>query len=530
MKYFIIILTIISTILFSANADHLLLTGVSVRPLEAQMFIITNPTTSNIDLTDYYITDATKNSDGNFYYKLPSGVSYWSESFLDFFTRFPAISLAPGDSLTVALTDSTIFNNYYEYDADLVLEDDFLNGSPDGSDTIGPLARLDEDNECLILFYWDGISSTVLDVDYFIWGDNSHASAKTTADGYPYNDTPVDQQQFMRTYLNSDLIDSLYRRVDIEEDLEHQIDGNGITGHDETSEDLPSSWEIVPLYEIVPGCMDEIAINYNPEADFDDGSCTYVEGCTDEDAINFDAEVVIDIGSCIYADDIVDIQLIHAGLYDNETVTVIGVMVDYFDVTVYNGPHSLTLEDANGYRIEISIWPSDWDIPNSPQAHLITPPFKKYLIGATGVVGEWEGEKQIGVSGPVHFVVLDFLDPDGDFVADPSITKAKISPTPFVVIPTLGEVIEYSYEYPADSRVVIRIFDLAGRFVTTLRDDYVGSQAGIQGVNEKPVWDGRDHLGGIVAPGTYIIHLEASNFQTGKTTTDTAPIVVGVRF
>ena len=42
--------------------------------------------------------------------------------------------------------------------------------------------------------------------------------------------------------------------------------------------------------------------------------------------------------------------------------------------------------------------------------------------------------------------------------------------------------------------------------------------------------DGRDHFGQIVQPGTYLIHIEATNFLTGHTSVDTAPIVVGVPY
>ena len=41
-------------------------------------------------------------------------------------------------------------------------------------------------------------------------------------------------------------------------------------------------------------------------------------------------------------------------------------------------------------------------------------------------------------------------------------------------------------------------------------------------------WDGRNELGQIVSPGTYLVHIEAYNFFTGKTFKDIAPIVVGV--
>ena len=41
-------------------------------------------------------------------------------------------------------------------------------------------------------------------------------------------------------------------------------------------------------------------------------------------------------------------------------------------------------------------------------------------------------------------------------------------------------------------------------------------------------WDGRNELGQIVLPGTYLVHIESYNFFTGKTFKDIAPIVVGV--
>ena len=53
-----------------------------------------------------------------------------------------------------------------------------------------------------------------------------------------------------------------------------------------------------------PGCIDENACNYNPEATEDDGSCEYesCEGCTDALACNYDEEALIDDGSCEYGE------------------------------------------------------------------------------------------------------------------------------------------------------------------------------------------------------------------------------------
>ena len=56
---------------------------------------------------------------------------------------------------------------------------------------------------------------------------------------------------------------------------------------------------------LIEGCTDPFAINYNPLASIDDGSCdyqdsTFVYGCTDPFAINYDPAATINDGSCEY--------------------------------------------------------------------------------------------------------------------------------------------------------------------------------------------------------------------------------------
>ena len=52
------------------------------------------------------------------------------------------------------------------------------------------------------------------------------------------------------------------------------------------------------------GCTDDAATNYDPAAEYDDGSCEYsVPGCTDATACNYDADATDDDGSCLALDE-----------------------------------------------------------------------------------------------------------------------------------------------------------------------------------------------------------------------------------
>ena len=51
---------------------------------------------------------------------------------------------------------------------------------------------------------------------------------------------------------------------------------------------------------IVEGCMDSTSLNYNPDANVDDGSCIpYIEGCMNDLAFNYNPDATVDDGSCI---------------------------------------------------------------------------------------------------------------------------------------------------------------------------------------------------------------------------------------
>ena len=233
----------------SGQADHLVFSEVVLTPSDGEYVEITNPTANDIDMSDYYLTDATDGS-GNAYYNLPAGSSYWSGSSFDFICRFPSgYLLAAGASIKISLRDNDSFVSIYGESADLSLNDNLLD-AVDGSNTKGNAVapKLDNTRETLVLFYWDGTSSTVKDVDYLLWGDNSFAVDKSGISGYQ-SDTPVSSQSYMSVHTTNE---KLIRAESASEGSESQSGGNGITDHDETSEPLSDTWVMVSLVSSKP--------------------------------------------------------------------------------------------------------------------------------------------------------------------------------------------------------------------------------------------------------------------------------------
>ena len=101
---------------------HLIFTEIVLQPSAGEYVSIKNPTASSVDLSDYYITDATDTVNGKYYYKIADGADYWSGSGSDFIARFPSMSLAAGETLTLALGRDSDYLSEYGENADLYLK------------------------------------------------------------------------------------------------------------------------------------------------------------------------------------------------------------------------------------------------------------------------------------------------------------------------------------------------------------------------------------------------------------------------
>lgn len=106
------------------------------------------------------------------------------------------------------------------------------------------------------------------------------------------------------------------------------------------------------------GCTDDLANNYNVNANYDDGSCRYSYGCMDSNAVNYDTNAKIDDGSCYYefvADDttfanfiewtVVDSNMgpdpFNAGSHGSNDSTVLREVYFYKDANPINEKYKL---------------------------------------------------------------------------------------------------------------------------------------------------------------------------------------------
>jgi len=233
------------------GSSHLLLTEICVQPNGNEFVEIHNPGNSAVDLQEYYLWDATTHPD----------VEYWliaspmTLNGYDFSVRFPdGSSIGPGEYKTVSISPAADFEANLGVAPDFALRGDGTGDTlnmvetPDGAVTAS--SGLSNAGEVIVLFHWDGESDLVEDVDYVVWGDKNEASDKTdvTVGSTTYlDDTPVDNQEALEGHEGSpddpDGWESM-QRVDLAEGNEILVGGNGITGNDETSEDLTQTWTV----------------------------------------------------------------------------------------------------------------------------------------------------------------------------------------------------------------------------------------------------------------------------------------------
>ena len=240
----------------SQLADHVLITKVGTTPTTAEFVEIYNPTSSQINLSDYYLYNATNPSSPTCRYYNAAAPGACGTNSLDFILRFPSgASILAGEYQVIALTSAGAFCETLYPGMQCPLPDYEVPGNgrdvaavinmrgtwDTDPDAFVRFGFLDNASEELVLFKWDGGSTLVEDIDYVVWGTSQDYRTDKTGVATYRADTPVAQQKPMHGSIASR---KTYQRICLSERGETKTNGNGITAHNETSEDLSKSFVI----------------------------------------------------------------------------------------------------------------------------------------------------------------------------------------------------------------------------------------------------------------------------------------------
>ena len=236
--------------------DHLLITEVVTRPKGAEMIEIANLTGASVDLSDYFL------SDSHLYWQIALG-TFTTASGSDFVARFPdGATILPGQYVVVALGNAS--GGSASFEATFGTKPDFelrpsANGASDDPSvpnmqsaqpgtSIGATASLTDAGEPIILFSYRG-GPLVSDVDYLFFGEPSASNLVVDKTGLVVagaeyrGDTP----DFAQHHAPAPPEGGSLHRCGGAEIGEKLVGGNGLTGHDETSEDASKAFTLATI-------------------------------------------------------------------------------------------------------------------------------------------------------------------------------------------------------------------------------------------------------------------------------------------
>jgi hypothetical protein len=245
---------------------HLLLTEVKTQPSNAEFIEIWNPLDEEVALRDYYLTDDKD------YDVLPERERLGTEvpvGQFDAILRFPdGAVLGPGEVAVVAL-DEQGFTTAFVITPDYVVRPATVPVATameivaDGSISM----ELTDVGEAIALFRWDGESDLVTDVDIVVAGNDpgdpgaengvpdKTGEAIDGPDADEVESTYAADAATMPAMMFRSGNGGSYKRIALETGAEVETGGNGVFGHDETSEDTLTTWnqlDTPPTPGVVP--------------------------------------------------------------------------------------------------------------------------------------------------------------------------------------------------------------------------------------------------------------------------------------
>ena len=212
--------------------DHLLLTELALSPDGAELIELFNPTGNTIDLKDYYL------SNHGSYFKLP--VAGQSLPFAHFIVKFPINSdIKAGQVITVATQGAAPFMMFHG-----VLPNYSITDGTMVNVAVNSTPRLTDSGATVILFHWNGSSGAVDDVDIMVAGTPTLTNVLVDKSGVMQNGaTYKTDANTIPAQASAPGIDQSTKRIKREGGNEAATGGNGLTGHDETSEKTDVTWD-----------------------------------------------------------------------------------------------------------------------------------------------------------------------------------------------------------------------------------------------------------------------------------------------
>ena len=192
-------------------------------------------------------------------------------------------------------------------------------------------------------------------------------------------------------------------------------------------------------------------------------------------------------------------------------VTTTGTIIDYFDITPHGGPHSFTIQDADGNQIDFVVWPENseyqdgFDITLTDLNVLTQPPHGVHEVTITGELGAYcdddellniNSEWQVTVEYESDITILDPLS--NEAIMPVEHTLFQNYPNPF------NPETMIKFEVTSLDHINISIFDLKGNLILDLVDK--SFSPGEYSVD----WDGKNKSGESVPSGLYIYQYKSS--------------------
>ncbi len=229
------------------DTTHLLIDEVATMPGTNEFIEIRNPGSAAVDLTNYYL------SDNSVYYGIADGTA-WNPGGTpntDFLVQFPSgTTIDAGETLVIEFGSD--FEGTYSSCPDLTVHSGVTCDSNAVPQMVVPTngglgtnsgSLLSNGGEMAMLFCWTE-GYLVHDVDYLNWDadadPNTHVD-KTSVTGYLADTDEATQRGVAATGPGAN--ESMGRCDDAEDD-ETTSGGNGLLGHDETSETWSATFQI----------------------------------------------------------------------------------------------------------------------------------------------------------------------------------------------------------------------------------------------------------------------------------------------